>query len=128
MIRKSVNNTWPEVPLIQYKNEPGTWQDVSRRTLFSSENSGFETRYFELAPGGYSSYEHHEHEHCVVVLRGSGQVLLDNEWHDVSEGDVIHTSPHQPHQFKNHTGEPFGIVCIVDRVRDVPQIISNQSE
>jgi len=126
MIHKSQNKTWPSVELTEYKNEPGTWQDVNRRVLFSSPGSQFETRYFELAPGGYSSHEKHRHEHCVVVLRGEGAVLLDNEWHSVSEGDVVHVSPHQAHQFQNPTSEPFGILCIVDRERDVPQHLGNQ--
>lgn len=128
MIHKSNNKTWPTVDLTTYKNDPGTWQDVSRRVLFSSPNSLFETRYFELAPEGYSSHEHHQHEHCVVVLQGEGEVLLDNDWHTISEGDVIHVSPHQPHQFRNPSSEPFGILCIVNRERDVPQLLGNLPE
>src|SRR2546428_10461721 len=48
------------------------WRDVNRFTLAGPPvvPSRFELRYFELAPGGYSSLEQHAQVHCIVVLRG----------------------------------------------------------
>ena len=123
MIRRWHGSGWSETEIEKYKNEPGTWMDVDRQILFDSESSQFQTRYFEIAPGGYSSFEEHEHEHCVMVLRGSGQVRLNDAWQEIQFRDVVHVGPHVPHQFKNDGDEPFGILCIVDRVRDRPTLL-----
>lgn len=124
IVRKS-GPGWDGVPIDLYKNEPGTWQDVSRHILFSTGNSAFETRCFELAPGGYSSHEKHEHEHCVVVLSGCGKVLLDDQWHLIGPEDVVIVEPWQPHQFAATEGESLRILCIVNRDRDRPVPIEN---
>ncbi len=100
--------------------------DVSRRVLFSTPNSQFESRVFDLRPGGYSSLEKHEHEHCVMILDGGGTVVLDGDEQGVSAMDVVHVRPWQVHQFK---AGPDGlkILCVVDRVRDVPVLLENES-
>ena len=123
MVIKHSGANWPELPSQQYKNEPGTWMDVSRRVLFDGERSQFQVRYFEIEPGGYTSYEQHEHEHCVVVLRGSGEVRLDDAWSAVDPMDTVIVSSRRPHQFRNTSDEPFGILCIVDRERDRPVLL-----
>jgi quercetin dioxygenase-like cupin family protein len=85
------------------------------------ERTAFQVRYFEIAPGGYSSHEHHVHEHAVVVLRGHGQVQLPDGEHDLAFGDTVYVAPHAPHQFRNASAtEPFGFLCIVDAHRDAP--------
>jgi len=98
--------------------------DVDRHVVFDSSSSQFQTRYFEIAPGGYSSFEQHGHEHCVVVLTGTGQVRLGDAWHELAERDVVHVGPNVPHQFRNVAAAPFGILCIVDRDRDRPILLS----
>ncbi|MFM9872144.1 MAG: cupin domain-containing protein [Fimbriimonadaceae bacterium] len=126
MIIRAGEFAWDEIERQEYKNEPGTWMDVSRRVLFSTDQSKFETRYFELAPGGYSSLEHHKHEHCVVVLRGEGEATVGEETTSVKFGDVVQVGPHVVHQFRNNSTEPFGILCIVDKERDRPTLAGNQ--
>lgn len=128
MIEKGVGLEWPGVEKTTYKNEEGQWQDVSRRVLFSSEASKFETRYFEIEPGGYTSHEKHQHEHCVVVMRGSGRVLLNGIWQNLALGDVVHVGPMVAHQFMNQSDESFGILCIVDKDRDRPILLGNEFE
>ncbi len=126
MIIRYDGHGWDGVEETQYKNEPGTWMDVSRRVLFSTPESQFESRVFTLLPGGYSSLEKHEHEHCVMVLAGEGTVVLEGDEHAVSAMDMVHVRPWQVHQFK---AGPDGlkILCVVDRVRDVPVLLENQS-
>ena len=125
MIQRGEMLTWPMVEKTTYKNEVGTWQDVSRRVLFSSEESQFETRYFEIGPGGYTSEEKHQHEHCVIVMRGNGMVLLDGIWQTLGYGDVVHVAPMVAHQFLNQSEQPFGILCVVDKDRDRPILLGN---
>jgi quercetin dioxygenase-like cupin family protein len=119
MIQKHQSGKWDGVDVTQYKNEPGTWMEVDRHVLFSTPNSGFEVRVFDLRPGGYSSYEKHEHEHCVIVLKGAGRVRLGDDWYDISEQDQVSTGPWQPHQFVAGD-QGLTIMCAVDKVRDVP--------
>lgn len=109
-----------------YKNEPGTWMDVSRHVLFDSENCAFQTRYFEISMGGYTSFEKHAHEHCVVVLHGSGRVRLGDQWHDLEPGDVVGVESWTPHQFAAATNSTLGILCIVDRERDRPVLLQEE--
>ncbi|MGV3617829.1 MAG: cupin domain-containing protein [Fimbriimonas sp.] len=128
MIFRSDSFNYPDVELTTYKDEPGTWVSVTRRVLHPEAATKFETRYFELAPGGYTSFEKHGHEHVVVVLRGSGRVRLGDEWSDLGPGDTVRVSEMTAHQFTNPTEAPFGILCVVDRDRDRPILLSSDGE
>lgn len=127
MIARSEGFSYPDVELTHYKDEPGTWVAVSRRVFHPASSTQFDTRYFEVAPGGYTSFEKHQHEHMVVVIRGHGRVRLGDEWNDIGPGDVVHVSGMTPHQFVNQSEQPFGIVCIVDRERDRPILLQNDT-
>jgi ribulose-bisphosphate carboxylase large chain len=89
----------------------------------AGEGTAFHVRYFEIAPGGFSSLEEHGHEHAVVVLRGRGQVQLGEMVHDLGFGDTVYVAPHEVHQFRNPSpDEPFGFLCMVDAQRDRPVV------
>jgi quercetin dioxygenase-like cupin family protein len=105
--------------------DPGAgdrWAAVTRQLLAGGpeSTSSYELRYFEIAPGGTSAHERHEHEHAVVVLRGEGEVLLGGEPHALGPGDLVRVAPGDPHQFRNRGEEPFGFLCVVDALRDRP--------
>ena len=117
--------TFPGVEVTTYKDEPGTWVGVTRRVLAPESGTKFETRYFDIAPGGYTSFERHAHEHVVVVLNGAGTVRLGADVHRIVAGDVVHTASNEPHQFLADAGEGLGIVCTVDRDRDRPVLLGN---
>lgn len=114
---------WEGVVEERYKDEPGTWVGVSRRVLFEGDTAGFQARFFELGPGGYTSYEKHGHEHCVIVLEGRGRVFLDGEWMGLEAGDVVRVGPWVAHQFVGDEGEGMGILCVVDKERDRPILL-----
>jgi quercetin dioxygenase-like cupin family protein len=113
---------WDEIPIQPYKSPADHWCGIQRTILAgaSGEQTAFHVRYFEIEPGGFSSREHHAHEHVVVVLRGRGQVQLGEEVHELSFGDVVYVAPHEAHQFRNASDEPFGFLCMVDAQRDKP--------
>lgn len=119
--------TWEGVPPQAYKPIRGTdlaWEGVTRHTLIGSagEPARFHLRYFEVAPGGYSSLERHRHVHAVVVVRGRGVVRVGAERYEVRPLDVVYVPPGTPHQFLNpDPQEPFGFFCPVDAERDAPQ-------
>ncbi len=117
---------WPDVPVDRYKDEPGTWERVCRRVLHSTDHSAFEARVFELEPGGYTTFEKHEHEHFVMVLHGSGEVRLGEVWGPIQPMDTVHVGPWQPHQFRANAQQTLRILCVVNKDRDRPMPIRNQ--
>ena len=59
-----------------------------------------ELRYFEIAPGGYSTLERHEHVHAVMILRGQGRCLVGGEVRSVAPLDLVSVPPMTWHQFR----------------------------
>lgn len=98
------------------------WRGVSRHTLANpaAVPASFETRYFEIAPGGYSSLEKHRHIHVVVALRGVGRAMIGDRVHEISPFDALYVPPLAPHRWLNAGAEPFGFLCTVDAERDRP--------
>jgi ribulose-bisphosphate carboxylase large chain len=120
---------WHGVPVSDYKQPAEHWQQVARMVLVGNhgEATRFHVRYFEIAPGGFTSLEQHAHEHAVVVLRGRGQVQLGDSIQDLSFGDTVYVAPRELHQFRNPSPEPFGFLCIVDAERDRPMPVTRKS-
>lgn len=116
---------WKGFPSVPYKataRGPMAWCGVERFVLVGGrdEPAVFQLRYFEIAPGGYSSLEQHRHAHAVLVLRGRGRVRIGTTEHRVGTMDFIFIPPGIPHQFRAGK-EPFGFLCPVDAVRDRPK-------
>ncbi|TVQ66826.1 MAG: cupin domain-containing protein [Balneolaceae bacterium] len=123
-VLKAENYEWKGVEKKAYKENSSLFRDVRRFTLLGNQipELNFETRYFEIGPGGYSSLEHHRHPHAVVVIRGSGSVILDNEIFSISAHDVVYIAPETIHQFHADNQQHLGFLCVVDRYRDKPAI------
>lgn len=121
---KETDYSWSGVERKDYKTDGQNFKDIHRYTLLAEEHPELnsETRYFEMQPGGYSSLEYHRHPHSVIIIRGSGHVILNNEITKISAFDVIYISPETIHQFHADDGEPLGFICIVDRYRDRPVV------
>ncbi|EAR22594.1 cupin domain-containing protein [Nitrococcus mobilis] len=121
---------WQGVPLREYKTEGSHFHAITRQSLLGEGEDeqavNFLTRYFELQPGGYSTLEHHQHPHTVVVLRGSGEVILGDRVETIDRHDCIYIAPGTFHQFHASGGEPLGFLCIVDRHRDRPALPSQE--
>jgi quercetin dioxygenase-like cupin family protein len=127
LIRKYVDGLWEGLEVLPYKDVPGSHQGVVRQNLLKEAATDFEVRYFEVAPGGYTSFEKHEHEHFVVILRGRGEVRLGDESHTVEERDLVHVAENVPHQFRCRGEEPLGVFCVVDRLRDRPILLDPEA-
>ena len=99
------------------------FRDVVRHELIGQhgEQTDFDLRYFEIAPGGYSSLEKHAHTHAVICVRGRGILSVGADLLQLSPMDVAYVPPQQVHQLRNESTEPFGFFCIVDHERDRPQ-------
>lgn len=121
---------WEDVDLREYKTDGTHFCEITRQTLLGEHGDeqalNFLTRYFEVQPGGYSTLEHHEHPHTVVIIRGSGEVVLQERVEPVALHDVVYVAPNTFHQFHATGEEPLGFLCIVDRERDRPALPTDE--
>lgn len=113
---------WEGIPREKYKDDGSNFKGVSRANLVGmrDESPLFHLRYFEITPGGYTTYERHRHEHVVYVIRGQGTFRGKNGKTPVKVGDIVYTSPDDPHQLLNASEQTFGFLCIVNAKRDKP--------
>jgi quercetin dioxygenase-like cupin family protein len=114
---------WEHVGVLAYKAEgEAPFRDVTRQVLFDDDLIGAQLRYFEVAPGGWTTLERHEHVHNVVVLRGHGRCLLGDAVHELAPQDLVDVPPMTWHQFRAADDEPLGFLCLVRQDRDRPQL------
>jgi quercetin dioxygenase-like cupin family protein len=116
---------WEDVDLLPYKeDERALFQSITRQVLFSDPELRGELRYFEMAAGGFSTLERHEHMHAVIIFRGRGHCLVGNRVRPVAFRDLVTIPPLTWHQFRATADEPLGFLCMVNAVRDKPQLPS----
>ncbi len=116
---------WNGVDVLRYKQEGSApFRDVTRQVLFDDPTLAAELRYFEVAPGGWTTLERHEHVHNVMVVRGTGRCLVGEKAYDLERNDLVSVPPMTWHQFRATADEPLGFLCLVDRDRDRPQLPS----
>lgn len=118
---------WDGVVLSPYKDDGAApFRTISRQELFKQPDLACELRYFEMAAGGYSTLERHEHAHAVMILRGEGHCLLGNSVRAVRAHDLVAIPSWTWHQFRATRGVPLGFLCMVNRERDRPQLPTDQ--
>jgi quercetin dioxygenase-like cupin family protein len=116
---------WREVEVLEYKREPGvSFRDVTRQVLFDDPVLSCQLRYFEVAPGGRTTLERHEHAHAVLIERGRGRCLVGDRLYDLTTHDLVHVPSMTWHQFQAGKDEPLGFLCMVNATRDRPQLPS----
>ncbi|MGH7916085.1 MAG: cupin domain-containing protein [Candidatus Binataceae bacterium] len=122
------NFRWEAITLEPYKlatHEGGEFCGASRQVLIGHGNEPvkFHLRYFELAPGGFTSLERHRHCHVVIGVRGRGRVSVARTEYRIKPFDLVYIGPHQPHQLAALGRGRFGFFCIVDAIRDKPRAV-----
>ena len=121
--RHSGDFHWEDVDVLAYKQEGSApFKDVTRQVLFEGGGVPAQLRYFEVAPGGYTTLERHEHVHAVMVIRGRGQCLVGDKAWDIGLNDLVRVPPMTWHQFHAAPDEPLGFLCMVAADRDRPQL------
>jgi mannose-6-phosphate isomerase-like protein (cupin superfamily) len=114
---------WDGVDTLAYKDEGAApFRDVTRQVLFEGRDLPTQLRYFEVAPGGWTTLERHEHVHAVMVIRGRGQCLVGEQAYDIGLHDLVSVPPMTWHQFRAAGDEPLGFLCMVTTERDRPQL------
>lgn len=116
---------WDGVEERPYKEDDrALYQSITRQVLFADPELAGELRYFEMAAGGFSTLERHEHMHAVMILRGRGHCLVGREVRAVGTRDLITVPALTWHQFRATADEPLGFLCMVNATRDRPQLPS----
>jgi quercetin dioxygenase-like cupin family protein len=114
---------WDGVEQLPYKEDPrALFRAISRQVLFNDPEMHSELRYFEVAPGGFSTLERHQHLHAVLILRGSGHCLVGRQVRRLATHDLITVPALTWHQFRATQDEPLGFLCMVNAERDKPQL------
>jgi quercetin dioxygenase-like cupin family protein len=128
LVRKHTGNFhWQDVDVLAYKQD-GTapFKDVTRQVLFDSADPPAQLRYFEVAPGGWTTLERHNHVHAVLVIRGKGECLVGEKAFALATHDLVNVPPMTWHQFHAAADEPLGFLCLVASDRDRPQLPEEQ--
>lgn len=115
---------YEDVPIREYRAD--AVKGVTRQVLVGVEEGAkdFIVRYFTVPPGGRTAYDQHEHQHGVVVVQGSGRVLLGDEWHDIAVGDSVFTDTNEIHQFETAGDQPLGFICVIPTWAEHPELKS----
>ena len=114
---------WEGVDVLKYKQEGSApFKDVTRQVLFENADLPAQLRYFEVAPGGFTTLERHQHVHAVMVIRGHGECLVGEKAYTINQHDLVSVPPMTWHQFHAAPDEPLGFLCLVASNRDRPQL------
>ena len=112
---------WENVQILPYKEVGTHFKSITRQILSAGlADIPCQLRYFEIASDGYSTLEHHQHAHLVIILRGAGEALLGEKICQVREKDIITIPAHTWHQFRATGDTPLGFLCLVNNDRDKP--------
>jgi mannose-6-phosphate isomerase-like protein (cupin superfamily) len=118
---------WESVERLPYKEDDrALFKSITRQVLFSDPELHGELRYFEVAPGGFSTLERHEHMHGVLILRGRGHCLVGRDVRPIETRDLVTVPAMTWHQFRATADEPLGFLCMVNATRDKPQLPSQE--
>ena len=121
--RRAKGYRWEGVEELPYKEDGrALFKSITRQVLFADPQLDGELRYFEMAPGGFSTLERHEHMHAVLILRGRGHCLVGEEVRAIETRDLVTVPAMTWHQFRATQGEPLGFLCMVNATRDKPQL------
>ncbi len=105
MIIYSAQRAWPA--------EPGQKDVLSKDLLTSAENKQFSAHHCRIAAGGeFYAHSHERETELHFVISGRGLALDGGEWREVGPGDVIFCAPGEEHGLRNHTKEPWHVLCV----------------
>lgn len=131
LVRKSQRTAdglrWGGVELKNYKEEGTHFKAITRQNLFTDEDDQpCELRYFEIQPGGHSTFEKHVHTHSIIVLFGRGRAVVGETVASIEAFDLVQVPSLTWHQLQAAEGEALGFVCQVPCDRDRPTRPTNE--
>lgn len=110
--------SWDGTRSRMYQNDENN--QVSETWMIGKKEGAqnFAFRYYQLSPGSHSRKEQHLHDHGMLVLQGKGEILLGEQIHPISRGDIIYIAPDLLHQVNNTSGEALGFICVIPARRE----------
>ena len=112
---------------LPYKEDGAApFKAISRQVLFAEAKLGCELRYFEMAAGGYSTLERHEHMHAVMILRGRGHAWSATRCGESSRSTWSPSRPGPGTSSAPPRASRSGFLCMVNALRDKPQLPTEQ--
>ena len=104
-VRQTEPFRWEGIAVKPYKSEGSHFAGITRQTLFEGgDGLACQLRYFEIAPGGWSSLERHHHAHAVMIVRGAARVLAGDRLIEARTHDLVRIPPLTWHQFQTSGG------------------------
>lgn len=91
--------------------------NASKRLLIGTGDGVplFSMRMFEIEAKGNSPLHHHDFEHEIYVLDGTGKLVLDNGEYNLKSGSVIYIPATEKHQLVNTGRDKLRFLCIVPK-------------
>lgn len=93
---------------------------AAKRVLVDNPNDGaavIELLMIEIEPGGNSPHHSHDYELAGFVVEGHGRVLIEDAWHDLNPGDVVHVPANILHEFDNPGAVTFKFLSAIPAKR-----------
>jgi methionyl-tRNA synthetase len=84
--------------------DPGALHDDCGIKMSSIEDLGVGAGWGVVPPGGRSQAQQHDEAETFVIIRGSGQLIVDNQRHPIAAGVMIQAEPFETHVIEN-TGQ-----------------------
>ncbi|RBP62121.1 cupin domain [Alkalibaculum bacchi] len=76
----------------------------------------FHLNYYECSFDGFTPLEKLQEVHAVIVARGEGKIIVDDDIYIVKPMDIVIIPKGASHQFISTDDEPFGFFCIINKV------------
>ena len=88
--------------------------ETSIRVLINDVNDNapvYNLRMIEIGVNGHTPDHSHPYEHENFVVEGDGQVMIDGDWYDIHQGDVVLVPAGIRHQYRNTGQSTLKFLC-----------------
>jgi mannose-6-phosphate isomerase-like protein (cupin superfamily) len=84
-------------------------------------STGSEISFQVMPPDNGISFlhQHKNNEEIYVVIKGSGQFMVDDQIFDIKEGSVIRITPEGQRSWRNNSDMPLVMMCIQVRNKSI---------
>ena len=106
---------YSSIPFQKFEGE--SVHGVTGRVVIGKDDgaANFCMRIFTLAPGGYTPRHAHDWEHEILIHEGTGQVMKERQWVDVSSGSAVFIPGNEEHQFRNNGEKELVFACLIPK-------------
>ena len=88
---------------------------VSKQVVVGeNDGAGFEVRYYHFAKESKGDLARHDKAYCFFILHGSGELLVNDELHELKTRDVVYIPARALVQVMPKGGDELGFLCVVN--------------